>query len=205
MNVGDSVRKAIDDWGQAELESAMLHACNADGTAKKLYPVGGSNAAFTRLLRENYRIFGPMAAPGIAVAETRWPVKLPKPKAFGGKPDIADVIYGIHRCTHGHGDELPDGFELLPDAAGPPRQTRMLVESGKVHLSDRVIFGLLAVAVLSPVNAGQRVPEGYHLTFAGQQFLINDWWGRVDEFAAVVAREPLPSVTLQFGDWMDGV
>jgi hypothetical protein len=44
MNVGDSVRKAIDDWEQGELESSMLHACNAvDGTAKKLYPLLGSN------------------------------------------------------------------------------------------------------------------------------------------------------------------
>lgn len=59
MNVGNSVRKAIDDWEQGELESAMLHACNAvDGTAKKLYATLRSNARFTRLLRENYGIFG---------------------------------------------------------------------------------------------------------------------------------------------------
>ena len=204
MKVGDSVRKAIDDWEQSDLQSAMLHACNAvDGTAGKLYQGLGSNARFTRLLRENYAIFGPMAAPGIALLDTRWPVKIERPKAPGGKPDIADVIYGIHRCAQGHGDELPDGFELLPDAAGPLCQTRMFVEKGKVRLSDRVIFGLLAVAVLSPVNADQTVPTGYHLNFGSEKLPISDWWGRAADFASIVAGVRLPNVTLNFGDWMD--
>ncbi len=205
MKVGDSVRRAIDDWEAGELEAAMLHACNAvDGTAKKLYPELGSNARFTRLLREKHATLGPMAAPGIALAETRWPVKVERPKASGGQPDFADVIYGIHRCAHGHGDELPDGFELLPDAAGPTGLTRMLVEKGRVRISDRVIFGLLAVAVLSPANADQRAPDGYHLAFGERQFQINAWWGRAADFVQVVAQERLPNVTLNFGDWMDG-
>lgn len=59
MKVGDSVRKAIDDWQAGEFESAMLHACNAvDGTAKKIYPNLGSNARFTKLLRDSYSILG---------------------------------------------------------------------------------------------------------------------------------------------------
>lgn len=204
MNVGSSVRKAIDDWEQGELESAMLHACNAvDGTAKKVYPTLSSNARFTRFLRENYTIFGPMGAPGINLVETRFPVKVAKPKAEGGKPDIADVIYGIHRCAHGHGDDLPAGFELLPDAAGPAGYTHMEIEQGRVRLSDRVIFGLLAVAVLSPANIGQTVPDGYHLTFGRNKVVlfINEWWGRATDFASIAAQEPLPQVKLDFGDW----
>jgi hypothetical protein len=205
VNVGNSVRKAIDDWEQGELESAMLHACNAvDGTAKKLYPTLGSNARFTRLLRDNYDIFGPMGAPGIDLVETRFPVRVARPKAGGNRPDIADVIYGIHRCAHGHGDELPDGFQLLADAAGPPRQTRMRFGKGRVQLSDRVIFGLLAVAVLSPANVGQTIPDGYRLTFGGKAvLLISEWWGRAADFASIAAHEPLPNVKLDFGDWTD--
>jgi hypothetical protein len=205
MNVGKSVRKAIADWEQGDLESAMLHACNAvDGTAMKLYPLLGSNARFTRLLRENYHILGPMGAPGINLIETRFPVKVERPKADGGRPDIADVIYAVHRCAHGHGNELPDGFELLPDAAGPPRRTRMLVEKGKLRLSDRVIFGLIAVAVLSPVNVDQTVPDGYHLTFGGKAKLpINEWWGRASDFSSISDQDPVPSVKLDFGDWLN--
>jgi len=204
MNVGESVRKCIDDWELRELDSAMLHACNAiDGTAKKLYPTIGSNKRFTRLLRESYAILGPMGAPGIDLVETRFPVTVQRPKASGGKPDIADVIYGIHRCTHGHGDELPDGFALIEDVAGPKRVTRMEIQRGKVRLSDRIIFGLIAVAVLSPANKGQSVPDGYHLTFGDSaQLMINGWWGRAKDFPAIAAQEPMPQVKLDLGEWM---
>ena len=202
-SVGTSVRAAIDEWERCEFELAMLHACNAvDGTAAKLYPPHiGSNARFTGLLRKNYEILGPMGIPGVNLADTRWPVTVERPKAPGGLPDIADVIYGVHRCTHGHGRELPDGFELWPDAAGPDRQTRFNVSQGKLQLSDRIIFALLGVAVFSVANIGQRVPDGYHLTFAGVVLPINEWWGRATDFINLAASEPMPSVTLDFSTW----
>lgn len=207
MNVGHSVRKAIDDWESGEQEAAMLHACNAiDGTAKKVYPKLGSNARFTQLLRDNYSILGPMGMPGINLVETRFPVKVERPKATGGKPDLADVIYGIHRCSHGHGEELPGGFELIPDASGPARRTTISVVKGAIQLSDRIIFGLIAVAVLSPVNKGQAVPDGYYLTFgATAKLIINEWWGRAAEFPAVAASDPVPLVKLDFAEWMNDV
>lgn len=204
MNVGNSVRKAIDDWSLRDLESSVLHACNAlDGTAAKLHPGERTKERFTRTLRDSYDIFGPMAAPGINLRDTRFPVRVSKPTAPGGKPDIADVIYGIHRCTQNHGDELPDGFQPMLDAAGPPRRTCMLIKKGQVQLSDRFIFGLLAVAVLSPTNLGQSVPDGYYLTFVERVLPINEWWGRAPDFAAIVAQTPMPNVTLDFTDWME--
>jgi len=205
VNVGNSVRKAIDDWESGEQEAAMLHACNAiDGTAKKVYPKLGSNVRFTQLLRNNYCILGPMGMPGINLVETRFPVKVAHPKASGGKPDLADVIYGIHRCSHGHGEELPGGFELIPDASGPARKTTIIVVKGAIQLSDRIIFGLIAVAVLSPVNKGQSVPDGYYLTFgATAKLIINEGWGRAAEFPAIAASDPVPLVKLDFAEWMN--
>lgn len=213
MDVGNSVRKAIDDYVAREVDAAMLHACNAvDGTATKLYPALGSNVRFTRLLRDNYFVLEPMAAPGINLQGTRFPVRVARPKAPGGLPDYADVIYGIHRCCHGHGEALPGGFELLPDAAGQPGFTGMEVEKkapgmGRVRFSDRAIFGLLAVAVLSPVNVDQKVPDGYHFTFGRRpvRLEINDWWGRAVDFLAVTALEPMPRVTLDLSNMMDAV
>lgn len=204
MDVGNSIRKAIQDWESGDHESAMLHACNAiDGTAKKLYPKLGSNARFTKLLRDGYSILGPMGMPGINLAETRFPIAVDRPKASGGKPDLADVIYGIHRCAHGHGDELPHGFMLIPDAAGPAGLTHVEVVKGAIRLSDRVIFGLVAVAVLSSANLGQSVPVGYYLTFGtSEKLIINQWWGREADFLALVTKEPMPSVKLDFTDWM---
>ena len=211
MDVGSSVRKAIKDYEDGDTDAAMLHACNAvDGTAKKLHPTLGSNARFTKLLRDNYSILEPMAAPGINLDDTRFPVKVEHPKALGGQADFADIVYGIHRCHHGHGEALPGGFELMPDAAGQPGLTTMEIKKeapgmGRVRISDRTIFGLLAVAVLSPVNTGQRVPDGYHFTFDRRpaRLEINDWWGRAADFPAVTAMEPMPRVTMDFGDMMN--
>lgn len=205
MNTGNSVRKAIDDWEIGELDASMLHACNAiDGTAAKLFGSLGSNARFTRLLRERYWILGPMGVPGINLDDTRFPIRVEKPKAPGGQPDLADVIYGVHRCSHGHGRELPDGFTLISNAGVGGGLTQLSVEKGAIRLSDRIIFGLLAVAVLSPANLGQQVPQGYFLSFgrAALTMPINEWWGRELDFPAIAATEPMPSVKLDFGDWM---
>jgi hypothetical protein len=183
----------------------MLHACNAvDGTAGKLSPRARNNARFTDLLRRNYSILGPMGAPGIDVEKTRFPVAVKRPRAPGGKPDLADVIYGIHRCCHGHGDELPAGFDLIADAVGPAGLTHMKIEKGKIQLSDRVIFGLLACAILSPINSDQTVPDSYFLTYGESDPLyINEWWGRAGDFDAVIATVKLPQVEMKFGNWMD--
>ena len=89
VNVGNSVRKAIDDWERGDSESAMLQACNAvDGTARKVYPTLGSNRRFTQVLRENYAILGPMGAPGINLVETRFPVTVPRPTTDDSRPDM---------------------------------------------------------------------------------------------------------------------
>jgi len=212
VNTGNSVRKAIDDWERGEADAVMLHACNAvDGTARKVYPSLRSNARFTQLLRDNYAILGPMGMPGVNLVETRFPVKVQRPKAPSGKPDLADVIYGIHRCSHGHGEELPDGFELIPDARQPVRpgelrKTTVKVVQGAIQLSDRIIFGLIAVAVLSPANKDRRVPDDYYLTFgATEKLVVNEWWGRAADFPAVAAREPMPNMTIDFSEWMKDI
>lgn len=204
MNVGNSVRKAIIDWETGENDAAMIHACNAiDGTAKKVYPKLGSRSRFTKFLRDNYSILGPMGCPGINLEETRFPVKVERPKATGGKPDLADIIYSIHRCSHGHGDELPSGFTLISNVRGPPGLTRIKIRRGEIQLSDRIIFGLLAVAVMCPANKDQKVPPSFYLTYGRtvEKLFINEWWGRASDFPAVVAKDPTPSVTLDFKEW----
>jgi hypothetical protein len=204
MKVGDSVRHGIDEWQRGNFEASMLHACNAvDGTASKQFPGVTNNRRFTRLLRENYGVLGPMGIPGINIMETRFPVAVPRPTTPDGKPDLADVIYGIHRCTHGHGDELPNGFDLIPNAGSSTDYTRMeLNKQGHFRMSDRIIFGLLAVAVFAPVNVGQSAP-GYWLTWGTQTMIIDEWWGRAGDFLALVAAgPPMPHIKMDFGEWM---
>lgn len=204
MDVGRSVTKTIDEIEGRDLESAMLHACNAiDGTAAKvLSQESGNNKRFTDFLRSNYVILGAMGMPGINLNTTRFPVQVLKPKAPGGDPDLADVVYGIHRCGHGHGSEIPKGFDLKLDFGSGSDITSIDIEQGRIRLSDRILFGLLAVAVMAPENIGQNTPAGYHLTLAGETYQINDWWGKRAEFEKVCALVNTVQVTLNFGDWM---
>ncbi len=198
-----SVRKAIDDFELGDLDGAMMHACNAfDGTSKKIHPeIRKHQRRFTQTLREHYSIFGPMAMPNINLEETFWPAKVYEGQKLSDRPDIADLIYGIHRCTHGHGDELPEGFELIPDASNRVTTTSLVASVGTVRISDRTIFGLLAIAVLSPKNVGLKVPDGYHLTLGGEKLMINEWWGRTPDFMKLVAKHNLISVKLDMEAW----
>jgi hypothetical protein len=205
MEVCKSVTLAIDSFERSEFDSAMLHACNAiDGTAKKAFTnINSGNERFTKLLRDNYLTLGVMGMPGINLVDTRFPVVVPKPKAPGGSPDLADVVYGIHRCTHSHGEALPNGFELLPNSSGSSEVTQAIVQSGRIHLSDRIIFGLLGVAVFAPENSQQTIAAQYFLTLGAEhKFIINDWWGRRCDFEAIASQLTLPSVTLDFGGRM---
>lgn len=206
MKIADSIRLAISDMERNEVEAAMLHACNAiDGTAAKIFNNLGSNARFTKLLRENYDVFGPMAAPGINLADTRFPISLPYAKASGGNPDIADIIYGVHRCAQGHGEELPVEYYLMPDFYGKTSITQIEVAKNKVHLSDRTIWGLVAVAVLIPNNKDLAVPslDGYYITVGNSpKLFINEWWGRKTDFLEIVQSMSLPNITLDFSNMM---
>lgn len=207
MNVGDSVRLAIRDFEAGEPQASMLHACNAvDGTSGKLHPRLGPSARFKQVLRDNYAVLGPMAMPGINLEQSRFNVKVKAPSAQGGGVDIADVIWGVHRCTHGHGDELPDGFELIANAAGPSGITHISAAKGVMRLSDRIIFGLLAIAVQSPVNIDQKAPDGLFLSYADKVFPIFQWWGRGAEFLQELSTvgPQMPSVTLNLGTLGDG-
>jgi hypothetical protein len=202
MDVGNSVRKAIADHESGDLDPAMIHACNAiDGTAAKVYPnLANNNAArFKKLLRENcLSIIEPMA-PAINLVETVFPVQIQSPRGPGRALDFADILYVIHRCNHNHGAPLPVGFELLPDALGKLPGTRMTFDKNLaghwvIRFSDRIIFGMLATALLSPANTDQKIPDGYHLTYGSvtgdiHVRLDNDWWGRAADFGAITAMD----------------
>ncbi|WP_282369979.1 hypothetical protein [Pseudomonas sp. PS02290] len=201
--IAASIRKSLTDFDLGELDFSMMHACMAiDGTARKAYPEMRQNGPrFTRLLRDNYEILRPLGVPIADIVETRWPVTVRAPSAAGGLPDIADLIYGIHRCTHGHGDDLPEGFELMRNANSPEKIMSMIIEAGKVRLSDCVIFALLAICVVSPVNESLRISSG-HITYRDYLFPINEWWGKREQFLEILQQYNDPTVSIDFAHMM---
>jgi hypothetical protein len=180
----------------------MLHACNAvDATGKKRYRNRGVGARFKQVIRNSLDVFGAMAMPGLDLEQTRFPVPV-KFDLPDKRPDIADILYEIHRCAHGHGDDLPEGYELMPYAE-PVVVTRM--HHGKIRLSASAVLGLLAVAVFAPENKGQVIHDSYYLSWQERIFHISGWWGRQDDFRKIIGpvRSQSPSVTINFAHWWD--
>lgn len=202
MNVGDSVKHAIDELDRRKWDAAMLHACNAvDGTGRKRYPKLGVAARFKRTIRDSIDIFGMVATPGLNVKQTRFPAAV-RSDLPDKRPDIADVIYGIHRCAHGHGDELPAGYELTPTEDG--MADLWAARGVRVQLPSSVVSGLLSIVVFAPENKGQVIPATYQLSITDRTFFINSWWGREDDVRELVKVDQFPpGITVDFADWWD--
>lgn len=190
----------------------MLHACNAvDGTAKKVYPGLGVGARFRKLLRQNYNgILEPMV-PGINFEKTVFPISVSGASGPGGLPDVADILYVIHRCHHGHGEPLPVGWELISDSTTEPARTTMNFAGPNgqwvVRLSDRIIFGMAAVALLSPTNIGEDLGDVYVMYKSSSSGITvqldNGWWGRAADLTAITAMDrKRVSMTLNFNNIM---
>lgn len=99
--------------------------------------------------------------------ETPLPGAGPQAEGAGGQPDLADLIYGVHRCCHGHGDDLPDGFELLSRCrrAAGPNPCR-----GHIRRRPGLATGSSSDSSLSPSphppTPTSGWPEGYHVTYS---------------------------------------
>lgn len=197
MIVADAVKRSLDHWEAKQWDAAMQHACNAvDGTGNKRYPQLGVAGRFKHTVRDSLDIFRVMTQPGIDFDQTRFPVAV-KSDLPDGRPDIADVLYAIHRCSRGHTDELPKGFELTP--AGPRPAGVHIWRTGKIQLPAAAAIGLLSIAVFAPENKGQDIPDGYTLSWNQHVFQINGWWGWQDHFREIISVVQFPQNTLDFG------
>jgi hypothetical protein len=202
VEVGDAVRRSLDHWEARQWNEAMVQACNAvDTTARKRYPQLGVASRFKRTIRDSLDIFGLMAAPSIDFAQTRFPIAV-KSDLPDGRPDIADVLFGVHRRDHGHEDEIPNGFDLTPHSPRP--LTVHIWRSGKIQLPAAAAIGLLAVAVFAPENKGEAIPDGYQLSWYQHVFHICLWWGWQDHFREIISTAQIPQATLDFAEfWND--
>jgi hypothetical protein len=201
VDVGDSVRRSLDHWERREWDAALVHACNAvDAIGKRRYQQQGVATRFKRTIRDSLDIFGLMAAPAVDFDQSRFPIAV-KSDLPDGRPDIADVLYGIHRWNHGHDDELPNGFELTPH--GPRPLGLHVWQNGRIQLPASAAIGLLAVAVFAPESKGETIPDGYQLSWYQYVFHICLWWGWQDHFREIISTAQIPQETLDFGDSWD--
>ena len=196
MTVGDEVRSGLDHWSRQEWRPALWHATEAiNKTADKRYPALDEAAAFRQTLRDDVDIFAAMAAGDIDLTNSRFPLPIPSDQP-DGRPDIADVMYAVHRYLHVDESEMPAGCQVVPPAEGV---SMFSIANGRLWLRATAAIGLLAVAVLAPENEGQPIPESYFLSFQNYDFLVSDSWGQREGFREVIASAAIPQYTLDFG------
>jgi hypothetical protein len=185
MKLSNQVTCAIDDRMQGKFDSALLHACIAiDTTSKCLFPGQRKvSVRYVECLRNYYWLLEPMIGAGLNLVETRFSnIQLRN----SSSPDLAEIIYEIFRCSHAHGEEVPAAFAVIPSEGAA--YSRWRLAHGELHMPDRVIWGLLAVAVFSRVNGGETSTGSYYLSLGDDQFPISKWWGREDDFRPVAER-----------------
>ena len=192
MRIQKSIKKAIDELCNKDFESAMLHICNAiDGTSQRKFGGESGKEKFKKFIREYYDYIGAMTGTySLDYSNISWPITVKKPSGLNGKTDLADMIYGIHRCSHDHGVSVPDGFEFIADLGEKTETTSFNIQNGAIGLSDRFIWALIAIVVFEPVNLGLADPElsGYYIILGKEKFIINQWWGKLHDLPQLLPK-----------------
>jgi hypothetical protein len=185
MKVSEHVIYAIDDIVVGKFNPALLHACIAiDATAKRLYKdQSGVRVRYVNCLRNYYWLLEPMLGAGLNLLETRFDnLQLHNSRS----PDLAEIIYEVFRCHHAHGDEVPLAFSVIPSEN--QFLSRWRLANGELHMPDRVVWALLAVAVFSKVNHNEANTGTYYLSLGNEVFPISEWWGRENDFRPIAER-----------------
>lgn len=200
MKVGRCIEEALDAADASKMDSLLLFASIAvDGTARKVLGRDtGNRTRYVSLLRDYLWLLEPMAMRGINLVDTVWDcMELPT----GKTPTFPEIAYEMIRCNLAHGDEFPESFDVLPEIA--PGVARMTIEDGVLRWPITVAFGLLACAILDPTNREERVTsDDYYFSLANQQYRVNDWWGRADDFRPIAAEANGVRVKLEgLGNW----
>lgn len=184
----------MQQWRQA-----MWHATAALAeTAAKRNPTLDPAARFKKTVRDDVDVFGAMAGAEIDFVSSRLPVPVESDQ-YDRRPDIADVLYAVHRYLHDDEAAMPAGCEIVPHAEGVPLFD---IHSGRLWMRASAALGLLAIAVFSPENKGEVIPGNYHLGWKQQIFHVVGWWGWRDHFREIVRNEAVPRYELDFGaEW----
>jgi len=193
------VRRSLDHWSGQEWRQALWHATAAlEETASKRYPSLDPAARFKQTVHDDVDVFGAMAGPDIDFGGSRFPLPV-ETHSPDGRPDIADVLYAVHRYLHGDDTAMPAGCEVQPHAQVVPM---FHIAGGRLWLRSSAALGLLAIAVFSPENRGEPIPGSYHLGWQQQIFHIVGWWGWRVHFRDIVANAAVTRYGLDFGaEW----
>lgn len=91
-----------------------------------------------------------------------------------GEYTIEQFIYRVLRCGLLHEEEVPEMFKFAEP--GEP----ITISDKQWCLPKTFIFGTLLAVIGAPSNSKQALPGHIAVTIMGQNFKVNELWGRSD-------------------------
>ncbi|MBA3909716.1 MAG: hypothetical protein C0524_07470 [Rhodobacter sp.] len=198
MKIEDRVRLAFDLGINKEFLPMLSFALPAiEASAKKKYGRGG-RASFIKLIRENYEVFHWFSGSFLDFVELRFPTL--DPSLTDGqtvdRPDLAQVLYYLHRCSLAHGQELGESCSILPRKPDGSFDYHIDKVGKGIRLPEPIAWGVLATVVLEPINTNLESRSGNYFTLSLPPityFLNVDlFWGAKDRLKRVVEKYDAP-------------
>ncbi|WP_145975200.1 hypothetical protein [Enterobacter roggenkampii] len=192
MRIAERVQYAIDDALAGKSLSALMHACFAlEGTGNKIFEKSmGSHNVFVETFKLYNWAIEPMFSSGINIEETIFRnVVLKKREAH-----LSEILYEIFRCNFAHGNELPNGFDIVLTTDINHRCVELSRQS--LIMPDTIVYALCSAVVFSRVNQDEHIKDGYYLSLGTMHFDINKWWGREDDAKICFSTVNAPRIVL---------
>jgi hypothetical protein len=165
MAISDRILECINKYNTNDLDNALIQVCIAiDGTAKREYPrIKKVGERFKEFIKFNQDIITFFTFNTNIFINCQF-----------GKYTIDQFIYKVLRCGLLHEGDIPDMFEFA-EAGGPTE-----IGDRKWRLPKTFVFGTMLAVIGARSNSGLRLPEDVTVTIMGQQFTVNQLWGRAD-------------------------
>ncbi len=204
MQIDRHVVDAIEAADLGKFDAALMHACFAlDPSARNHFrTLRSSRYDYKSFIREYFWIIEFMSASSVDMAKTKFNNLMlydDRRKPIYD-PDFADIVYHIYRCTHAHGEPMPQEFVLTDFQDG---QTAWDMAADTLRMPKRIIYALLAASVFAKCNRHVQSAGLAFLSWGAPslgipttRFTISDWWGKEDDFRPFVEQNPTPRIEM---------
>ena len=149
-------------------------------SAKRKWGRGGKST-FLKFLRENYDVLQWFSGSAIDFSVMRFPTI--DPIFTDGKtidrPDLAEILYYIHRCALADGQDISENFGIIPRSADGGIGFNISKDGKFLNLPEPIAWGVLASVVFDSVNLDLQSRSGNHFTLSFEQ---NTYFLNVDLF-----------------------
>lgn len=193
MNIEERVRLAF-DLGQNNAFLPMLAIVlpAVEASAQKSGEKG--RQGFLNFVRRNYDILQWFTGSALDFTQLIFPA-LDK-KLTDGKeilePDLAMILYHVHRCALAHGQDISENFGILPRGDNGLIAFRISQSGGYLNLPEPIAWGLVAAVVLDPINSdiATRSRHYFNLNFEQNAYFLNIdlFWGEKSKLVKIASR-----------------